>query len=72
MQLLNKGLKKNMDKISVQNLEAKARDTTLDKEVRNQYRRISERFVELENRQQEMNGKLEEKIMTNLVNNRNQ
>lgn len=35
MNNLNKNLSKSIDKISVQNLEAKTRDTTLDKEVRN-------------------------------------
>ena len=32
---LNKSLSRSIDKITVQNLEAKNRDTTLDKEVRN-------------------------------------
>ena len=50
MQNLNKSLNKNIEKVAVQNLEAKARDSTLEKEVRNQYQRITQRFVELEDK----------------------
>ena len=35
MSTLNKTMSKNIERISVQNLEAKTRDTTLEKEVRN-------------------------------------
>ena len=35
MTTLNKNMTKSIEKINVQNIEAKARDSTLEKEVRN-------------------------------------
>ena len=37
MSALNKNMTQKIEKVNVQNQEAKARDSTLDKEVRNQY-----------------------------------
>ena len=66
MQNLNKSLNKNIEKVAVQNLEAKARDSTLEKEVRNQYQRITQRFLELEEKQSSQNSKDHEELLTKL------
>ena len=66
MSNLNKNLTKSIEKINVQNLEAKTRDSTLEKEVRNQYQRISARFYDLEERQEEATKRSEDQILKSL------
>lgn len=72
MSVMNKNLSKSIEKVTVQNLEAKTRDTTLDKEVRNQYQRISTRFQDLENRQEVESKRQQDQIMRTMNFNRRQ
>ena len=52
-----KVVKKDIQKINVQNLESKSRDSTLDKEVRKQYQNISQNFNEMKETNHESNLK---------------
>lgn len=53
-----------MNAVNAQNLDAKARDAVLEKEQRGQYIRIMEKFIQVDNRFDQIDVEKPEKIYT--------
>ena len=59
-------MKKDINKINVQNLESKVRDNILDKEVRKQYNNITQQFFDLKQTNHESNQNFQQSIEANM------